>query len=58
MAIEKDILLNAACRMAPDVHVPAAAIVVEDWNASDIYAIVGYSAQLHALTNVPVRIKR
>jgi hypothetical protein len=30
MAIEKDILLNAACRMAPDVHIAAAAIVVED----------------------------
>jgi len=33
-------------------------VVVENWNASDIDVIVGSSAQLHALTNIPVRVKR
>jgi hypothetical protein len=50
-AIEKDISLTAR-GAALDVHV-----VVEDWNALDIDVIVGYSSQLHALTNIPVRIK-
>ena len=52
-AVEKDTSLTAAGGAALDVHT-----VVEDWNASDMDVIVGYSSQLHALTNIPIRIKR
>ncbi|KAL9126859.1 MAG: hypothetical protein Q9217_004167 [Psora testacea] len=53
MAIEKDRILTAAHGAALDVHV-----VVEDWNASNIDVIAGYSSELHALTNNPVHINR
>jgi hypothetical protein len=52
-AIEKDTSLTAARGAALDVHT-----VVEDWNAPDMDVIVGYSSQLHALTNIPIRIKQ
>ena len=51
MAIEKDRVSTAAHGAALDVHV-----VVEDWNASNIDVIAGYSSELHALTNIPVHI--
>lgn len=53
MDVEKDRTLTAAQGAALDVHV-----VVEDWNASDVDVVVGYSSQLHALTNIPVRVNR
>jgi hypothetical protein len=52
-AIEKDTRFIVACGAAVDAHV-----VVQDWNATDIDVVVGYSAQLHALTNIPGKIKR
>lgn len=52
-AIEKDTRLTAARGAAVDAHV-----VVQDWNATEIDVVVGYSAQLHALTNIPGKIKR
>jgi hypothetical protein len=52
-AIKKDTSLTASGGAVVDVHT-----VVEDWNASDMDVIVGYSSQLHALTNIPIRIKR
>jgi len=52
-AIEKDTRVTAARGAAVDAHV-----VVQDWNATDIDVVVGYSAQLHALTNIPGKIKR
>ncbi|KAI6777794.1 uncharacterized protein J7T54_005806 [Emericellopsis cladophorae] len=51
-ALRKDILLTAANGAATDAHV-----ILQDWNASEIDVLVGYSSQLHALTNIPVIIK-
>ena len=51
-ALEKDVRLTAAQGAAVDAHV-----VVEDWNASDMDVLVGYSSHLHALTNIPIRIR-
>ena len=53
MAIKNDRTNTAARGAALDVHV-----VVEDWNASNIDVIAGYSSELHALTNIPVRINK
>ena len=53
MAIGKDRVLAAAHGAALDVHV-----VVEDWNASNVDVIAGYSSELHALTNIPVHLNR
>lgn len=44
--------LTAARGAGVDAHV-----VVEDWNASDIDVLVGYSSYIHALTNIPIRIR-
>jgi hypothetical protein len=46
-------VVGASAGAALDVH-----IVTEHWNASKVDVMVGYSAHLHALTNVPIRIKR
>jgi hypothetical protein len=51
--VDKDASLTAARGAALDAHT-----VVEDWNASDMDVLVGYSSQLHALTNMHIRIKR
>ena len=53
VAIEKDRRLTAAHGAALDVHV-----VVEDWNASNVDVITGYSSVLHALTNIPVQVDK
>ena len=52
-AIKKDTSLTASGGAALGVHT-----IVEDCNPSDIDAIVGYSSQLHALTNIPIQIER
>jgi hypothetical protein len=52
-AIEKDTKLTVAHGAALDAHV-----VVQGWNATNIDVIIGYSAQLHAMTNIPGKIKR
>jgi len=50
--IAKDTTIGAAGGAAIDVHV-----VVEHWNASEMYVLVGFSAHLHSLTNIPIRIR-
>lgn len=52
-ALEKDIALTAARGAAVDAHV-----IVENWNASNIDVVIGYSAQVHSLTNIPIKVKR
>ena len=49
--LSEDMQRTTANGAATDVH-----IVTEHWNASEIDVIVGYSSQLHALTNISVRI--
>jgi hypothetical protein len=50
--IASDVAITSKRGAASDVHV-----IVEHWNASEIDVLVGYSAQLHALTNISVRIR-
>lgn len=52
-ALAKDMQQTTARGAATDVHV-----IVQDWNASAMDVIIGYSSQLHALTNISVRIRR
>ena len=52
-ALASDLKRTAAHGAATDVHV-----IVQHWNASEMDVLIGYSSQLHALTNIPVRIKR
>ncbi|RFU25418.1 hypothetical protein B7463_g10931, partial [Scytalidium lignicola] len=50
-ALHTDQYLTARGGAALDVHV-----IAEHWNSSRIDVICGYSSQLHALTNIPIRI--
>jgi hypothetical protein len=50
--IAKDTTIGAIGGAAIDVHV-----VVENFNASQMHVLVGFSAHLHSLTNIPVRIR-
>jgi hypothetical protein len=50
-AIEKDQRRAVARGAALDVHV-----IVKHWNTSEIDVLVGYSAELRALTNLPIAI--
>lgn len=50
-AVESDRILTSRGGAALDVHV-----IAGGWNSSRISVICGYSSQLHALTNIPVRI--
>lgn len=50
--IAKDTTIGAAGGAALDVHV-----VVENFNASELHVLVGFSAHLHSLTNIPIRIR-
>ncbi|BCS23556.1 uncharacterized protein APUU_31780S [Aspergillus puulaauensis] len=49
-SIEKDNRIKASGGAAVDVHIVAA-----NWNASELDVLIGYSSQLHALTNIPMR---
>lgn len=44
-------MIGATGGAALDVHV-----VVENFNASEIHVLIGFSAHLHSLTNIPIRI--
>ncbi|KAF3209578.1 hypothetical protein TWF106_010932 [Orbilia oligospora] len=50
-ALEKDKSATVAGGAALDAH-----IITRNWSAPDIDVIVGYSSQLHSLTNIPIRI--
>ncbi|KAK6357984.1 hypothetical protein TWF730_007338 [Orbilia blumenaviensis] len=50
-ALEKDISLTVAGGAALDAH-----IITKTWSSPDIDVIIGYSSQLHSLTNIPIRI--
>lgn len=52
-AIQNDTCLTTKSGAATDIHV-----VASDWNASQMDVLVGYSSQLHALTNIPARANR
>ena len=52
-AIQNDKTRTVKNGAATDVHV-----VVPDWNSDEMYVLVGYSSQLHSLTNVPVRVNK
>jgi hypothetical protein len=45
--------MTAAHGATLDAHV-----VARSWNASDLDLLVGYSSQVHSLTNIPIKIKR
>lgn len=53
----KDLALDSQVRVkggaATDVHV-----VAENWNATELDVLVGYSSHLHALTNIAVQVRR
>lgn len=51
-AIAKDSKDTVANGAAIDIHV-----IAENWNASEIDVLIGYSSQLHVLTNILVRVK-
>ena len=46
-AVAKDCRDTAAYGAAIDIH-----LIAENWNASEIDVLIGYSSQLHALTNI------
>ncbi|ETI21824.1 hypothetical protein G647_05893 [Cladophialophora carrionii CBS 160.54] len=50
---ESDRVETARRDAALDIHV-----IAESWNSSKISIVCGYSSQLHALTNIPVRTSR
>jgi hypothetical protein len=50
---QNDTRLTTKSGAATDIHV-----VASDWNASQMDVLVGYSSQLHALTNIPARANR
>jgi hypothetical protein len=50
---ERDRVETARRDAALDIHV-----IAESWNSSKISIVCGYSSQLHALTNIPVRTTR
>ncbi|KAJ4136503.1 hypothetical protein NW768_004117 [Fusarium equiseti] len=52
-AIHSDREATVANGAALDVHV-----IADSWNSSRISVICGYSSQLHALSNIPIRITR
>lgn len=52
-AIALDSKLTARDGAATDVHV-----VAENWNATELDVLVGYSSHLHALTNIVVQVRR
>lgn len=52
-AVESDRVRTARNGAALDVHV-----ISDSWNSSKISVVCGYSSQLHALTNIPVRTTR
>lgn len=51
--VVRDAKIGTAGGAALDAHV-----VVEHWNATELDVVVGFSAHLHALTNMEVRVKR
>ena len=51
-ALAQDIKRTASAGAALDAHV-----IAQDWSASDMDVVVGYSSQIHALTNIAMRIK-
>ena len=52
-AIKKDIRLTARHGAATDIH-----IIVPDFNSHEMDILIGYSSQLHSLTNIPARVNR
>ncbi|KAH8748289.1 hypothetical protein F5883DRAFT_583026 [Diaporthe sp. PMI_573] len=52
-AVQSDRALTARNGAALDVHV-----IADSWNSSKISVVCGYSSQLHALSNIPVRTTR
>ncbi|RDW64595.1 hypothetical protein BP6252_10246 [Coleophoma cylindrospora] len=50
--IAKDTTIGATGGAAVDVHV-----VTENFNASEMHVLIGFSAHLHSLTNIPIRIR-
>ena len=50
-AIKKDILLIARNSAATDIH-----IIVSDLNSREMDVLIGYSSQLHSLTNILARV--
>jgi hypothetical protein len=50
--IAKDTTIGATGGAAVDVHV-----VAESFNASEMHVLIGFSAHLHSLTNIPIRIR-
>ncbi|KAF4333893.1 hypothetical protein FBEOM_12287 [Fusarium beomiforme] len=52
-AVASDKDLTARNGAILDVHV-----IADSWNSSKLSVICGYSKQLHALTNIPIRITR
>ena len=50
-AIKKDIRLTARNGAATDIH-----IIVSDLNSHEMDVLIGYSSQLHSLTNIPPRV--
>lgn len=50
--IAKDTTIGATGGAAIDVHV-----VAENFNASEMHVLIGFSAHLHSLTNIPIRIR-
>ncbi|KAI0179478.1 hypothetical protein GGR52DRAFT_308274 [Hypoxylon sp. FL1284] len=51
-AVAKDAAVRVSGGAALDVHV-----VTSDWNADSIDVVCGYSSHLHALTNLPARLR-
>lgn len=51
-AVASDTKLTTADGAALDIHV-----IAENWNASEIDVLIGYSSHLHALTNILVLVK-
>jgi hypothetical protein len=52
-AVHSDRALTARNGAALDVHV-----IADSWNSPKISVVCGYSSQLHALSNIPVRTNR
>ena len=52
-SIAMDSQLTVKGGAATDVHV-----VAENWNATELDVLVGYSSHLHALTNISVQVRR
>lgn len=50
-ALHSDRYLTARGGAALDVH-----IIADNWNSPRLDVVCGYSSQLHALTNIPVRV--